>query len=191
MICSWKKSCDFKTWTRICRFGSLQKSSSQENPERKCYCDQTHRTDPFFIEDPELAYSHLLANVTMRSPACSGYLGLMLPLLTQSTSCRWHPAICCPDQVCDLGFPCFSLLAAHQGFLHCCWLWSVGNAWGIFNLISRLCGVFVFCKYGWNRTNHIYSYTQNHKAPRLLLEENISKWLTHLNAELIFRVSKY
>lgn len=93
------------------------------------------------------------------SPVCSGYLRLKLPCLTQSTSCWWYPAICRPDKVCDLGFPCFSLLAAHQRFLHCCWLWSVGNGWGIFNLISRLCGVFVFWKYGWNRTNHTYRVT--------------------------------
>lgn len=30
------------------------------------------------------------------------------------------------------------------------------------------------------------SYTQKHKAPTLLLEGNISKWLTHLKVELIF-----
>lgn len=36
----------------------------------------------------------------------------------------------------------------------------------------------------------IYSYTQKHKAPSLLLEGSISKGLTHLNGELTFRVFK-
>lgn len=115
---------------------------------------------PVFQQGPSTGVVICWPKRPWASAAWSGFLCLMLPFLTQSTSCWWHPAICCPDQVCDLGFPCFSLLAAHQGFLRCCWLWSVGNGWGIFNLISRLCGVFVFCKYGWNRTNHIQLHTK-------------------------------
>lgn len=111
---------------------------------------QRCRTDRVFIEKRDLAYNHLLAKAAMVDTC---WLSQPWPkdLLTQGTSCWWYSAICSPDKVCDLCFPCFSLLAAHQRLLHCCWLCSVGNGQGIFNLISRLCGVFVFWKYGWNK----------------------------------------
>lgn len=45
--------------------GACGKLVLREIQRKKSYHGQTSGTDPFFSEDPHLAYSHLLANVAM------------------------------------------------------------------------------------------------------------------------------